>query len=187
MILAKEKFGPAIDKAVFPGAQGGPLVHIIAAKAVCFKEASTPEFHTYQQQILNNARALAKAIQSDGYRVVSGGTDSHMFLVDVFVRGIKGKEAEKALDQAHITVNKNAIPFDSNPPLNPSGIRLGTPAVTTRGMGESEMAEIAHLLTHVLNNIQSAEAISEARRGVEELTRRFPLYQWKRQPSVVAG
>jgi glycine hydroxymethyltransferase len=187
MILAKEKFGPAIDKAVFPGAQGGPLVHIIAAKAVCFKEASTPEFHTYQQQILNNARALAKAIQSDGYRVVSGGTDSHMFLVDVFVRGIKGKEAEKALDQAHITVNKNAIPFDTNPPLNPSGIRLGTPAVTTRGMGESEMAEIAHLLTHVLNNIQSAEAITEARRGVEELTKRFPLYQWKRQASVVAG
>src|SRR5579875_2399438 len=187
MILAKEKFGPAIDKAVFPGAQGGPLVHVIAAKAVCFKEASTAEFRTYQQQILNNARALAKALQGDGFRVVSGGTDSHMFLIDVFSKGIKCKEAEKALDEAHITVNKNAIPFDTNPPLNPSGIRLGTPAVTTRGMCEPEMAEISHLLSRVLNNIKSEDAISQARRGVEELTKRFPLYHWKRQASVVGG
>src|SRR5579883_572996 len=157
IILAKEKFGPAIDKTVFPGMQGGPLVHVIAAKAVCFKEASTAEFRTYQQQILNNARALAKALQGDGFRVVSGGTDSHMFLIDVFSKGIKGKEAEKALDEAHITVNKNAIPFDTNPPLNPSGIRLGTPAVTTRGMCEPEMAEISRLLSHVLQNVKSAE------------------------------
>jgi glycine hydroxymethyltransferase len=187
IILSKEKFGPAIDKAVFPGAQGGPLVHVIAAKAVCFKEANTSQFRSYQQQILNNARALAGALQGDGFRVISGGTDSHMFLIDVFSKGIKGKEAEKALDEAHITVNKNAIPFDVNPPLNPSGIRLGTPAVTTRGMGETEMAEISHLLSRVLNDIKSLETIGRARRNVEELTKRFPLYQWKQQATVVAG
>src|SRR6185437_6971326 len=129
MILAKEKFGPAIDKAVFPGAQGGPLVHAIAAKAVCFREAATPEFRSYQQQVMLNAKALAKSLGNEGFRVVSGGTDSHMFLIDVFAKGVKGKEAEKALDNAFITANKNAIPFDTNPPLNPSGIRLGSPAV----------------------------------------------------------
>ena len=139
MILAKEKFGPAIDKAVFPGAQGGPLVHIIAAKAVCFLEALSDSFRLYQQQVLANARALAASLQNEGFRVVSGGTDSHMMLIDVFSKGVKGKEAEKALDDAYITANKNAIPFDTNPPLNPSGIRLGSPAVTTRGFGEQEM------------------------------------------------
>ncbi len=155
MILAKEKFGPAIDKAVFPGAQGGPLVHVIAAKAVCFREAATSEFRSYQQQVLDNARALAKSLTEEGFRVVSGGTDSHMFLIDVFAKGVKGKEAEKALDQAHITVNKNAIPFDTNPPLNPSGIRLGSPAVTTRGLRENEMREVGRLISKVLHDVKS--------------------------------
>jgi glycine hydroxymethyltransferase len=162
-------------------------VHVIAAKAVCFREANTPEFRGYQKQILTNARALARSLEEEGFRVVSGGTDSHMFLIDVFAKGIKGKEAEKALDEAHITVNKNAIPFDTNPPLNPSGIRLGTPALTTRGFGEKEMVEVSRLISQVLHHIKSAEAIAEARRGVEELTQRFPLYAWKRQASAVAG
>ena len=187
IILAKEKFGPALDKAVFPGAQGGPLVHVIAAKAVCFREAATSEFRAYQRQVLENARALAKSLVEEGFRVVSGGTDSHMFLIDVFAKGVKGKEAEKALDQAHITVNKNAIPFDTNPPLNPSGIRLGSPAVTTRGLREKEMQEVARLISKVLHDVKSESNIADARRGVEELTRLYPLYPWKRQASVVAG
>ncbi len=187
MILAREKFGPAIDKAVFPGAQGGPLVHVIAGKAVCFREAATAEFRTYQAQVLKNARTLAQSLEAEGFRVVSGGTDSHMFLMDVFAKGIKGKEAEKALDQAHITVNKNAIPFDANPPLNPSGIRLGSPAVTTRGFCEAEMREVARLISQVLHDVKSEETIAKTRRGVEELTQRFPLYSWKRQVSAVAG
>jgi glycine hydroxymethyltransferase len=186
MILAKEKFGPAIDKAVFPGAQGGPLVHAIAAKAVCFREAATPEFRGYQQQVMLNAKALAKSLGNEGFRVVSGGTDSHMFLIDVFAKGVKGKEAEKALDQAHITVNKNAIPFDANPPLNPSGVRLGTPAVTTRGMGGAEMRDIGRLISEVLHDVKSETTIANAKQRVEELTRRFPLYTWKRQASVLA-
>jgi len=184
MILAKEKFGPAIDKAVFPGAQGGPLVHVIAAKAVCFREAASPEFKTYQSQVLTNARVLAKSLADEGFRVVSGGTDSHMLLIDVFAKGVKGKEAERALDEAHITVNKNTIPFDSNPPLNPSGIRLGTPALTTRGFREQEMQEVSRLITKVLHDVKSEDVLSEARRGVEDLTRRFPLYAWKRAVSV---
>ncbi len=187
MILAKERFGPAIDKAVFPGAQGGPLVHAIAAKAVCFREAATPEFRKYQGQVLTNARALAKSLESEGFRVVSGGTDSHMCLIDVFAKGVKGKEAEKALDQAHITVNKNAIPFDTNPPLNPSGIRLGTPAVTTRGLGQEEMHEVGRLISKVLHDVKSENTVAQARRGVEELTRRFPLYSWKRPAAAMAG
>lgn len=187
IILAKEKFGAAIDKAVFPGAQGGPLVHIIAAKAVCFREAATSEFRAYQRRVLENARALAKSLAEEGLRVVSGGSDSHMFLIDVFAKGVKGKEAEKALDQAHITVNKNAIPFDANPPLNPSGIRLGSPAVTTRGLREKEMREVGQLISKVLHDVKSESNIAEARRGVEELTGRYPLYAWKRQASVVAG
>ncbi len=180
MILAKEKFGPAIDKAVFPGAQGGPLVHIIAAKAVCFLEALSEEFRVYQRQVLANARALAAALQDEGYRVVSGGTDSHMFLIDVFAKGVKGKEAEKALDEAYITANKNAIPFDTNPPLNPSGIRLGSPAVTTRGFRESEMKEVGRLIAQVLNDVKSEQVLAETRRGVAALTSKFPLYSWKR-------
>lgn len=181
MILSKEKFAQAIDRAVFPGAQGGPLVHILAAKAVCFLEALTDEFRTYQRQVLSNARALAKSLEDEGVRVVSGGTDSHMFLIDVFAKGIKGKEAEKALDEAYITVNKNAIPFDTNPPLNPSGIRLGSPAVTTRGFREAEMTQVGKLIARLLNDAKSENAIAETRKGVAALTDRFPLYAWKRE------
>jgi glycine hydroxymethyltransferase len=136
IILAKEKFGAAIDKTVFPGVQGGPLVHVVAAKAVCFLEAMQPEFVEYQKQVVANARALAQSLMDQGFRIVSGGTDTHVMLLDVFSKGLRGKEAEKALDAARITVNKNAIPFDTNPPMNPSGIRLGSPAVTTRGFRE---------------------------------------------------
>jgi glycine hydroxymethyltransferase len=179
VVFSKEKFAQAIDKAVFPGAQGGPLVHIIAAKAVCFLDAASEEFRRYQRHVLANARALAKSLQNEGLRVISGGTDSHMFLIDVFAKGVKGKEAEKALDEAYITVNKNAIPFDTNPPLNPSGIRLGSPAVTTRGFREVEMTEVGRLIAHVLSNVKSEQAIAEARRGAAQLTERFPLYAWK--------
>ena len=176
IILAREKFGAAIDKSVFPGVQGGPLVHVIAAKAVCFLEALTEQFKTYQQQVLANARALAAALQKEGFRVVSGGTDSHLVLVDVFAKGVRGKEAEKSLDDAFITVNKNSIPFDTNPPLNPSGIRLGSPAVTTRGFGETEMNEVGHLIAEVLNHIGSQETVSAVRHQIAGLTRKFPLY-----------
>src|SRR5579884_4024704 len=188
LILCKEKFAQAIDKAVFPGAQGGPLVHVIAAKAVCFLEALSENFRAYQQSVLANARALAKSLQNEGFRVVSGGTDSHMFLIDVFAKGIKGKEAEKALDEAHITANKNAIPFDVNPPLNPSGIRLGSPAVTTRGFREPDMQETGRLIAQVLNNPKSQDVIEQVRRGVAALTEKYPLYEWRRTAApAVAG
>jgi len=179
IILAKEKFGPAIDKAVFPGAQGGPLVHVIAAKAVCFLEALSETFATYQKKVVANARALAASLQNEGFRIVSGGTDSHMMLLDVFAKGVKGKEAEKALDEAYITANKNTIPFDPNPPLNPSGIRLGSPAVTTRGFGEAEMKEVGRLIAKVILDVKSEATIHEVRRGVAALTGRHPLYSWK--------
>ncbi len=179
IILAKERFGAAIDKAVFPGAQGGPLVHVIAAKAAAFLEALSDSFKTYQQQVLANARALAASLQREGFRVVSGGTDSHMMLIDVFAKGVKGKEAEKALDEAYITANKNAIPFDTNPPLNPSGIRLGSPAVTTRGFGELEMNEVGRLIAKVIHDVKSEQTIHEVREEVAELTGRYPLYRWK--------
>jgi len=185
MILAKEKFGAAIDKALFPGAQGGPLVHKIAAKAVCFLEAASESFHEYQRQVLANARALVKSLQHEGYRVVSGGTDSHMCLVDVFAKGVKGREAEKALDDAYITANKNAIPFDTNPPLNPSGIRLGSPAVTTRGFRADEMQEVGRLIALVLNDVKSEQVRAEARKRVRALTERYPLYAWKTQAATV--
>jgi glycine hydroxymethyltransferase len=180
MILAKEKFAAAIDKSVFPGIQGGPLVHVIAAKAVCFGEAMTPEFADYQRRVLANARTLAEGMAQAGFRVVSGGTDTHLLLVDVFAKGIRGREAETALDKAHITVNKNTIPFDPNPPLNPSGIRLGSPAVTTRGFGEKEMREVAECIAEVLLNLGSEEALAAVRGRVHSLTERFPLYAWKR-------
>jgi glycine hydroxymethyltransferase len=186
VIFAKEKFGAAVDKAVFPGAQGGPLVHVIAAKAVCFLEGLTEEFRAYQRQVLANARALAASLEREGFRLVSGGTDSHMFLIDVFAKGLKGKEAERGLDNAYITANKNAIPFDTNPPLNPSGIRLGSPAVTTRGFRESEMTEAGKLIASVLNDVKSEEVIAEARKNVSALTDRFPLYTWKQQLAVTA-
>jgi len=179
IILAKEKFAEAIDKAVFPGAQGGPLVHVIAAKAVCFLEALQPEFRTYQQQVVANAKALASSLQAEGFRVVSGGTDSHMMLIDVFAKGVKGKEAEKALDEGYITANKNTIPFDTNKPFNPSGIRLGSPAVTTRGFRETEMKEVGRLIASVLSDVKSEQALSAARQGVKVLTEKFPLYAWK--------
>ena len=180
MILAKEKFGAAIDKTVFPGIQGGPLMHIVAAKAVCFLEAMTPAFVEYQTRVLANARTLAAALGEAGFRIVSGGTDTHLLLMDVFGKGVRGRDAEVALDEAYITANKNAIPYDTNPPLNPSGIRLGTPAVTTRGFGEPEMREVARLVTRILENIADENVRTEVRERVGALTRQFPLYSWKR-------
>ncbi len=180
LILAKQQYGAAIDKTVFPGTQGGPLVHVIAAKAVCFLEALQPDFVTYQKQVVANARTLAQSLMDAGFRVVSGGTDTHLLLLDVFSKGVRGKEAEKALDAARITVNKNAIPFDVNPPLNPSGIRLGSPAVTTRGFREPEMRETGELIAEVLGNIASEAALADVRQKVEALTARFPLYDWKK-------
>src|ERR1700723_2379368 len=179
LILAREQYGGAIDKALFPGIQGGPLVHVIAAKAVCFLEALQPDFVGYQKQVVANARALAQSLMDAGFRVVSGGTDTHLLLLDVFSKGVRGKDAEKALDRARITVNKNAIPFDVNPPLNPSGIRLGSPAVTTRGFREPEMRETGALIAEVLANIASEEALADVRQKVGALTARFPLYDWE--------
>ncbi len=180
LILAREKYGKEIDKNVFPGTQGGPLVHVVAAKAVCFLEAMQPEFAVYQKQVVANARALAQSLIEAGFRVVSGGTDTHVVLLDVFSKGLRGKESEQALDRARITVNKNAIPFDTNPPMNPSGIRLGSPAVTTRGFKEAEMRQVGALIAEVLTNITSEETIAGVRQKVQALTTRFPLYSWKR-------
>ncbi len=176
MIMCKENFAKDLDRTVFPGTQGGPLVHIIAAKAVSFKEALAPEFKAYQQQIVLNAKALASAIADAGFRVVSNGTDNHMFLLDVFSKGVTGKVAEKALESAMITVNKNTIPFDTNPPLVASGIRIGTPALTTRAMREAEMREVANLLAEVLNAPEDETVRQRVRDSVLELTSRFPLY-----------
>jgi glycine hydroxymethyltransferase len=180
LILCRAPYAQAIDKTVFPGIQGGPLVHVIAAKAVCFLEAMQPEFIAYQRRVVANAQALAASLGDAGYRVVSGGTDTHVMLVDVFSKGLRGKEAEKALDEAWITVNKNSIPFDQNPPLNPSGIRLGSPAVTTRGFGEAEMRQVGELIARVLEAPADASNLAAVRRRVEELTDRFPLYAWRR-------
>jgi glycine hydroxymethyltransferase len=182
IILAKEKFGAAIDKTVFPGMQGGPLVHVMAAKAVSFLEAMQPGFVDYQKQVVSNARTLAQSLMDQGFRIVSGGTDTHVMLLDVFSKGLRGKEAEKALDGARITVNKNAIPFDTNPPMNPSGIRLGSPAVTTRGFREPEMAEVGELIGKVLHHISDPAVTAAVRQRVEKLTARFPLYSWKLDP-----
>lgn len=182
IILARAQFGAAIDKVVFPGFQGGPLVHVMAAKATCFLEAMTPEFVEYQKQVVKNAKALAAGMQAAGFRVISGGTDSHVMLVDIFAKGLRGKEAEKALDEAWITVNKNGIPFDPNPPMNPSGIRLGSPAVTTRGFREAEMTQVAELIAQVLDAPGSEENLAAVRKGVQTLTDRFPLYAWKMTP-----
>jgi glycine hydroxymethyltransferase len=179
LILAKEKYGAAIDKSLFPGVQGGPLVHVMAAKAVCFREAATPEFVAYSRQVLANARALAEGLSEAGFRIISGGTDTHILLADVFAKGIRGKEAQSALEHANITANRNAIPFDQNPPFNPSGMRFGSPAVTTRGFREPEMREVAGLIAQILDHIQSEEVASDVRRAVRALTDRFPLYAWK--------
>jgi glycine hydroxymethyltransferase len=179
LILAKEKYAAAIDRNVFPGAQGGPLVHVIAAKAVSFLEALQPQFKVYQQRVVDNARALASQMQQEGFRIVSGGTDTHLMLVDVFSQGVRGKEAETALDLARITVNKNAIPFDVNPPMNPSGIRLGSPAATTRGFDQAEMREVGSCIGELLRDHTSQQTIAKVRARVEALTERFPLYAWK--------
>ena len=181
----EQTLGKAIDMAVFPGQQGGPLVHIIAAKAVAFGEVLRPEFKTYAAQIVTNARALALAMQEAGYRLVSGGTDNHLLLVDVFEKGILGSEAELALGKAGITVNKNAIPYDTNPPLKPSGVRIGTPALTTRGMKGPEMCIIAAWIAKALEKRNDDAALERIRREVAELANRFPLYAWRRQGVAV--
>ena len=175
-ILCKQPWAKAVDSAVFPGIQGGPLMHVIAAKAVCFKEALSPSFKAYQQQLVTNARALALALASRGYRIVSGGTDNHLLLVDLTPKGLTGKDAQEVLEQARITVNKNAIPFDPLPPGKASGIRLGTPAVTTRGMKEPDMVRIAELIDQALSHRTDPAALEPVRRGVAELVERFPLY-----------
>jgi glycine hydroxymethyltransferase len=181
MILCKAEHAAAVDKSVFPGCQGGPLVHIIGAKAVCFKEALQPSFKEYAAQIVKNAKILAQTMADDGYRVISGGTDTHLMLIDVFSKGMLGSEAEKALGDAGITVNKNAIPFDTNPPLKPSGIRIGTPALTTRGMKEAEMKQIGHWITQALNHRNEPAILQKIRGEVLELCEQFPLYAARRQ------
>ena len=185
LVLCGKDLAAAVDKAVFPGQQGGPLVHIIAAKAVAFGEALRPEFRTYAAQVVANAKTLAAALQQAGFRIVSGGTDNHLMLVDVFEKGILGSEAESALGKAGITVNKNAIPYDTNPPLKPSGIRIGTPALTTRGMKEAEMRLIGAWIAKALEH-RNDEAVLERIRGeVAELANQFPLYAWRRAPAAV--
>jgi glycine hydroxymethyltransferase len=181
----EQTIGKEIDKAVFPGQQGGPLVHIVAAKAVAFGEALRPEFKTYAAQIVANAKVLASALQEAGFRIVSGGTDNHLMLVDTFEKGILGSEAELALGKAGITVNKNAIPYDTNPPLKPSGIRVGTPALTTRGMKEQEMRQIAGWISKALDLRSDDAALERIRGEVAELTNQFPLYAWRRAPAAV--
>jgi glycine hydroxymethyltransferase len=185
LILCDQDLAAAVDRAVFPGQQGGPLVHIVAAKAVAFREALQPDFAAYAKQIVANAQALATALQEAGWRIVSGGTDNHVMLVDVFrggdARGMLGSEAEAALGKAGITVNKNAIPYDTNPPLKPSGIRVGTPALTTRGMGEAEMRQIALWINEALEHRTDEAVLSRIRGEVAELANRFPLYAWRRE------
>src|SRR5262245_12568037 len=176
LILCREVFAKDLNRSVFPEMQGGPLVHVIAAKAVCFKEAATEEFRNYIRQVVKNARVLAAKIASRKFRIVSGGTDTHLMLVDVYSRGINGKEAEQALDKAGITVNKNTIPFDQNPPMAPSGIRIGTPALTTRGMKEAEMEAIGGWIADVLEAINDEGVQKRVRREVEMLCEKFPLY-----------
>ena len=176
MVLCRQQYAKDLDKSVFPGIQGGPLMHIIAAKAVCLKEATEPAFVEYQKQIVANARRLASTLATSGFRLVSGGTDNHLMLVDVFSHGLTGKAAEAALGKAGITVNKNAIPFDPNPPMVASGIRLGTPAVTTRGMGEREMDRVGELITRALATPDDDAALGMVKAEVKKLCRMFPLY-----------
>jgi glycine hydroxymethyltransferase len=176
LVLCRQAYAKDLDRTVFPGVQGGPLMHIIAAKAVCFKEAATPEFANYQRQVVANAKRLASNLASAGFRIVSGGTDNHLMLVDVFSKGLTGKVAEAALGKAAITVNKNAIPFDQNPPMVASGIRIGTPAVTTRGMREAEMDLVADYIARVLASPDEDRVLGMVRGEVEQLCRRFPLY-----------
>jgi len=176
LILCRQKYASAIDKAVFPGIQGGPFMHVIAAKAVCFKEASQPEFKSYQRQIISNAKALAEVLKEEGFRLVSGGTDNHLVVVDLSNKGITGDRAAAILEEAGIVVNKNSIPFDKRPPFSPSGIRLGTPAVTTRGMKETEMRTIGKWISRILYNPQDRLLRKEIKGKVEELCQKFPIY-----------
>ncbi|HEV2381514.1 MAG TPA: serine hydroxymethyltransferase [Terriglobia bacterium] len=185
MVFSKAQYAKDLDRTVFPGVQGGPLMHVIAAKAVALAEALQPEFREYQQQIVLNARVLAETLAAAGFRIVSGGTDTHLMLVDVFSRKVTGKQAEQALDRARITVNKNAIPFDVNPPMTASGIRVGTPAVTTRGFKEPEMRLIGGWIAEVLHNLEDEVVIGRVRGEVESLTARFPLYESRR--AALAG
>ena len=179
-VFCRAQYAKELDKIVFPGIQGGPLMHVIAAKAVCFHEALQPEFREYQRQIVANAKTLSETIAGEGFRIVSGGTDNHLMLVDVFSKGLTGREAEQALEKASITVNKNAIPFDTNPPMKASGIRVGTPAVTTRGMKEAEMRRIGQWISEALHHAQDDAIIARVRREVESLTEQFPLYENRR-------
>ena len=185
MILCRRAYAKNLNRLLFPGTQGGPLVHVVAAKAVCLQEALQPDFGRYIRQVKRNAAALAASILESGYRLVSGGTDTHLILVDVFSKGITGKQAELALDQAGITVNKNTIPFDSHPPLVTSGIRLGTPALTSRGMGESEMHLIGQWIGEVLDQVEDVEVRKKIRSRVGELSEQFPLYASRLAPSAV--
>jgi glycine hydroxymethyltransferase len=180
MVLCRQEFAASIDRSVFPGQQGGPLMHIVAAKAVAFREALQPEFAGYARQIVANAKALAEALAEAGYRIISGGTDTHLILVDVFEKGIFGSEAEHALGEAGITVNKNAIPYDTNPPIKPSGIRIGSPALTTRGMKEPEMHRIAKWIACALEHRADPAKLNHIRGQVLEMAERFPLYPWLR-------
>ena len=176
MVLCQAKWAKELDKLVFPGMQGGPLMHVIAAKAVAFKEALLPEWKSYQAQVVKNAQVLAATLKDEGWRLVSGGTDNHLILVDVFARGITGKAAEAALDRAGITVNKNTIPYDTNSPMVASGIRVGTPALTTRGMREADMEQVGRLLSRALQNVENETGLAEVKREVGKLCDRFPLY-----------
>jgi glycine hydroxymethyltransferase len=180
MILSKAEYAAAIDKVVFPGMQGGPLVHIIAAKAICFLEAMQPEFRDYARQVVANAKVLGETLSAEGFRIISGGTDTHLMLVDVFSQGMLGSEAEKVLGDAGITVNKNAIPFDTNPPLKPSGIRIGSPAVTTRGMKENEMRQIGRWIAEALHYRSEGGVLGRIRKEVLGLCEAFPLYAERR-------
>src|SRR6059058_56032 len=176
LVLCKEKYAKDLDRSVFPGVQGGPLVHIIAAKAVSFLEAMQPEFREYQAQIIRNAKALAQAVADEGFRIVSGGTDNHVFMTDVFVKGITGKDGQNLLEAANITVNKNTIPFDTQKPMVASGLRIGTPAVTTRGLREPEMKTIARLIARVLDGKGDEDVIAHVKKDVKELCDRYPIY-----------
>ena len=187
MILCQQQYAAGVDRSVFPGQQGGPLVHIMAAKAVAFGEALEPSFRDYAAQIVSNAKVLAQELAEQGFRVISGGTDTHVMLIDVFAKGMLGSEAETALHAAGITVNKNAIPFDTNPPMKPSGIRIGTPALTTRGMGNPEMRTIARWITEALDKRSDEAALARIRNQVRELADSFPLYDWLREPQLAGA
>ncbi len=177
MVMCRAEFQKEVDRAVFPTIQGGPLMHVIAAKAVSFKEALEESFKDYQRQVIANAKVLARELAEAGFRIVSGGTDNHLMLVDVFVRGLTGAQAEKALERSGITVNKNAIPFDTQPPMKASGIRIGTPALTTRGMKEDEMRQIAFFISEALADAENESVQNSIRARIKEMCERFPIYE----------